>query len=74
MYFNHITYEGRGPVGPDHQSIDHNSKTALSSTSKLLSSVFIHFTHVLENFSKIDSPGGVSAVVFEMRCLEKLNI
>ena len=27
-----------------------------------------------QNFSKIDSPGKVAAVVFEMRCLEKLNI
>ena len=27
-----------------------------------------------QNFSKIDSPGGVAAVVFEMRRLEKLNI
>ena len=27
-----------------------------------------------QNFSKIDSPGGVAAVVFEMRHLEKLNI
>ena len=27
-----------------------------------------------QNFSKIDSPRGVAAVVFERRCLEKLNI
>ena len=32
---NPITYGGGGLFGPDHQIIDHNSKTALSSTSKL---------------------------------------
>ena len=35
---NPITYNlpgGGGLFGPDHQIIDHNSKTALSSTSKL---------------------------------------
>ena len=28
----------------------------------------------MKNFSKIDSPGGVAAVPFEMRRLEKVNI
>ena len=32
---NPITYRGGSLFGPDHQIIDHNSKTAQSSTSKL---------------------------------------
>ena len=34
LQFNPITYGG-GLFGPDHQIIDHNSKTAPSGTSKL---------------------------------------
>ena len=34
-YLNPITYGGGGLFGKDYQIIDHNSKTALSSTSKL---------------------------------------
>ena len=30
-----VTYRGGGLFGPDHQIIDHNSKTALSSTSRI---------------------------------------
>ena len=58
--------------GPDHHIIDYNSKTALSSTSKLGAFLFLSTRHILQNFSKIESPG-VAAVVFEVRRLETLT-
>ena len=47
---------------------------ALSNTSKLAHFLFLSIGHIWQNFSKIDSPRGVAAVVFERRCLETLNI
>ena len=46
---NPITYGG-GFFGPDHQIIDHNSKTALSSTSKLGDFLFLSIRHTLAEF------------------------
>ena len=46
---NPITYGG-GLFGPDHQIIDHNSKTALSSTSKLGDFLFLSIRHTLAEF------------------------
>ena len=46
---NPITYGG-GLFGPDHQIIDRNSKTALSSTSKLGNFLFLSIRHVLAEF------------------------
>ena len=46
--FNPITYGGL--FGPDHQIIDHNSKTALSSTSKLGDFLFLSIRHTLAEF------------------------
>ena len=50
--FNPITYGGGGGglFGPDHQIIDHNSKTALSSTSKLGDFLFLSIRHTLAEF------------------------
>ena len=48
--FNPITYGGGGLFGPDHQIIDHNSKTALSSTSKLGDFLFLSIRHTLAEF------------------------
>ena len=45
--FNPITYGGGGLFGPDHQIIDHNSETALSSTSKLGDFLFLSIRHIL---------------------------
>ena len=50
-----LTRDGGGLFGPDHQTIDHNSKTALFSTSKLC---FYLLDTFWQNFSKTDSPGG----------------
>ena len=78
--FNPITYRGRGgggggAFGPDHQIIDHNSKTAPSSTSKLADFLFLSIGHILAEFSQNRSiTRGVAAIVSEMRRLEKLNI
>ena len=48
---NPITYGGGGGLfGPDHQIIDHNSKTALSSTSKLGDFLFLSIRHTLAEF------------------------
>ena len=47
---NPITYGGGGLFGPDHQIIDHNSKTALSSTSKLGDFLFLSIRHILAEF------------------------
>ena len=47
--FNPITYGGR-LFGPDHQIIDHNSKTALSGISKLGDFLFLSITHILAEF------------------------
>ena len=41
---------GGGEFGPDHQIIDHNSKTALSSTSKLGDFLFLSITYILAEF------------------------
>ena len=42
---------GRGGLfGPDHQIIDHNVKTALSSTSKLGDFFFLSIRHILAEF------------------------
>ena len=65
---------GGGGVGPDHQIIDHNSKTALSSTSKLGDCLFLSIRHILAEFYQNRFSRGVAAVVFEMRRLEKLNL
>ena len=46
---NPITYGG-GLFGPDHQIIDHTSKTALSSTSKLGDFLFLSIRHTLVEF------------------------
>ena len=46
---NPITYGG-GLFGPDHQIIDHNSKMALSSTSKLGDFLFLSIRHTLAEF------------------------
>ena len=46
---NPITYGG-GLFGTDHQIIDHNSKTALSSTSKLGDFLFLSIRHTLAEF------------------------
>ena len=51
--FNPITYGGGGGgglFGPDHQIIDHNSKTALSSTSKPGDFLFLSIRHILAEF------------------------
>ena len=52
IFFNPITYGGGGGglFGPDHQIIDHNSKTALSSTSKLGDFLFLSIRHTLAEF------------------------
>ena len=39
---------GEGVFGSDHQIIDHNSKTALSSTTKLGDFLFLSIRHILE--------------------------
>ena len=41
---------GGGGVGQDYQIIDHNSKTALSSTSKLGNFLFLSIRHILAEF------------------------
>ena len=41
---------GGGGVGPDHQIIDRNSKTALFSTSKLGNFLFLSIRHILAEF------------------------
>ena len=46
---NPITWGG-GAFGTDHQIIDHNSKTALSSTSKLGDFLFLSIRHILAEF------------------------
>ena len=63
-YCNTITYRvgGGGGLGPDYQTIDQNSKTALSSTSK----------H--GDFSAKSIHQGVAAVVFKRKRLKTLNI
>ena len=54
----------------DHQIIDRNSKTALSSTSKLGNLLFLSIRHILVEFQQNRFTRGVAAVVFEMRRLE----
>ena len=66
---NPITYGGGGGglFGPDHQIIDRNSKTALSSTSKLGNFLFSSIRHILAEIlakSIHQGGGGVAAVVF----------
>ena len=41
---------GGGLFDPDHQIIDHNSKTTLSSTSKLGDFLFLSIRHILAEF------------------------
>ena len=53
-----LNLRGRGGVGPDHQIINHNSKTALSSTSRFGDFCFYLLDTFWKKFSKIDSPGG----------------
>ena len=51
--FNPINYGGGGGgglLGPDYQIIDHNSKTALSGTSKLGDFVLLSIRHILAEF------------------------
>ena len=56
-HLNPITYR-RGLFGPDHQIIDHSSKAAPSSTSKLGEVLFLSIIDTFwQNFCKIDSPG-----------------
>ena len=40
----------RGLFGPDYQIINHNAKTALSSTSKLGDFLFLSIRHTLAKF------------------------
>ena len=49
---NPITYGGGILVSPDHQIIDHNYKTALSSTSKLGDLYFLPIRHILAEFEE----------------------
>ena len=46
--FNPITQGGL--FGPDHQIIDDNAKTALSSTSKLSDLLFLSVGHIVAEF------------------------
>ena len=69
-----MTYGGGILVSPDHQIINHNYKTALSSTSKLGDLYFLPIRHILAEFEENRFSRGVAAVVFEMRRLEHLNI
>ena len=57
--FNPITYGGGGFLARTIKIIDHNSKTALSSTSQLGDFCFYLLDTLWQNFSKIDSPGGL---------------
>ena len=52
---------GGGLFGLDHQLIDHNSKTALSSTSKLGEFLFLSIRHILAE----STHQGVAAVVLK---------
>ena len=63
-----FSYLGGGGGGRDHQIIYHNSKTALSSTSKHVD-FFIYYTHFGRILAKSvnQGEGGVGAVVSEMR-------
>ena len=49
--FSPITGGGGGLLGPDHQIIEHNYETALSSTSKLAAFLFLYINHI---FSEVD--------------------
>ena len=82
ILLNPITHAGGGLFSMDHQIIDHNSKTAQSSTFKLgdfqclfirhiLACLFIR--QILEEL-KQNPTRGIATAVFEMRLLEKLNI
>ena len=62
---NPIAYRGGGGVGLDHQIIDHNSKTALYSTSKLGDFDFLSIRQIFAEMRTFDSPA-----VFEMRSLK----
>ena len=64
---------GGGGVGPDHQIIDHNSKTAQSSTSKLGDFQFLSISDILAEFYQKLIDQGVAAAIFEMRRFD-LNI
>ena len=75
LMLNPITYGGGGGAfGPDHQIIEQNPKTALSSTSELGDFYFYLLDTFWQNFCKIDSPGGCCSCFFVMRRLEKLNM
>ena len=69
-WFNPITREA---FGWDHQIIDHNSKMAVSRTSKFGDFLFYLLDTFWQNLAK-SIHQGVAAFVFEMRRLEKLNI
>ena len=74
---NPVTYGGgggRGLFGPDRQIIDHNSETALCSTSKLGDFYFLSIGHILAEFQENRSTRGCCSFFFAMRRLEKLNI
>ena len=53
-----ITYGGRGLFGPDHQIIDRNSKTTLSSTSKLGAFLLLSTRYILTEFLAKSIRGG----------------
>ena len=64
--FNPITTGGGGGVGPDHRIIDHNSKTAQSSTSKLGDFLILSIRHILAELGGGGVEwGGVAAVVLK---------
>ena len=69
-WFNPITREA---FGWDHQIIDHDSKMAVSRTSKFGDFLFYLLDTFWQNLAK-SIHQGVAAFVFEMRRLEKLNI
>ena len=59
-WFNPINLGGGGGAfGPHHQNIDHNSKTVLSSASKLGDFCFYLLDTFWQHFSKINSPEGL---------------
>ena len=68
--------ESGGLFIPDHQIIDHNSKTALPAPPNWVT--FCLYLHVLNtfwhNFNEIDSPGGVAAVVFQNETSSKIEL
>ena len=50
IFINPIYVQEGGLFGSDHQIIDHNTKTALSSTSKLGDLLLLSIRHILAEF------------------------